>query len=150
MPSFQGSGFIIGLPDGCTDASAYTFLLPTQGSYTPYLTIKAERLTQAVDLESYANKQQASLQDNVDDYKVVHHAAGPYNGMDVVLTTVQWGAAESRVYQKYAYFLAQDEKGYKLFTLTGHDLASQIDNTGPIFDQIFKTFAPNQIQVIEA
>jgi len=150
MPSFQGSGFLIGLPDGCTDVSAYTFLLPTQGSYTPYITLKAERLQQAVNLQEYVNKQQASLQDSVEDYKVVHHAAGQYNGMEVVLTTVEWGAAESRVCQKYAYFLAQDEKGFKLFTLTGHDLASQIDNTGPVFDQIFKTFTPNQIQLIEA
>ena len=150
MPSFQGSGFLIGLPDGCTDASAYTFLLPTQGQYTPYITIKSERLQEAVDLKAHVSKQQASLQDNVEDYKVVHHVAGQYNGMEVVLTTVEWGAAESRVYQKYAYFLDQDAKGYKIFTLTGHDLAAQIDESGPIFDQIFKTFTPNQVQLIEA
>ncbi len=150
MPSFQGSGFLIGLPEGCTDASAYTFVLPPEGGYTPYITIKAERLREPQELKAYVSKQQASLQENVEEYAVAQYVAGQHDGMDVVLTTVEWGSEEARVCQKTAYFLMQDEKGLKIFTLTGTDLASQFQKTGPIFDQIFKTFSPNQIQLIEA
>lgn len=153
MPSFQGSGFLIGLPEGCTDASAYTFVLPIQGQeqqYTPYITIKAERQTEAVDLKAYASKQQAVLQDNVEDFQVANYVTGQHNGMEVVLATVEWGPAEGRVAQKIAYFLIQDDKGYKIFTLTGSDLASQIGKSGPVFDQVFKSFTPNQVQLIEA
>jgi hypothetical protein len=150
MPSFQGAGFFIGLPEGCTDASAYTFLLPTEEQHTPYITIKSERLQEAQDLKSYVNKQQASLEENVEGFEVAQYVAGQHEGMDVVLTTVEWGAVESRICQKIAYFLIQDKKGQKVFTLTGTDLASQFEKTGPIFDQVFKTFTPNQIQPIEA
>lgn len=150
MPNFQGSGFLIALPEGCTDASAYTFVLPTQGEYTPYITIKSERLQEPQDLKAYVSKQQASLQDNVDDFEVAQFVAGQHDGMDVVLTTVEWGPKEGRVCQKIAYFLIHDQKGSKVFTLTGTDLKAQFDNTGPVFDQIFQTFSPNQIQVIEA
>jgi hypothetical protein len=150
MPSFQGSGFLIGLPEGCTDASAYTFVLPSDGEYTAYVTIRAQRLQESQDLKAYVSKQQASLQENVDEYAVAQYVAGQHDGMDVVLTTVEWGPKEARVCQKIAYFLVQDEKGQKIFTLTGTDLAAQFQKTGPIFDQIFKTFTPNQIQLIEA
>lgn len=150
MPSFQGSGFLIGLPEGCTDASAYTFLMSTKGQYTPYITIKSERLQQPQDLKAYVNKQQVSLQEHVEGFEVVQYAAGKRSGMDVVLSTVEWGPEEGRIFQKIAYFLMQDEKGYKIFTLTGNDLASQVQETGPMFERIFKTFTPNQIQLIEA
>lgn len=150
MPSFQGSGFLIGLPEGCTDASAYTFLLPSEGQYTPHLTIKSERPQEPQDLKAYVSKQQASLQDNVEAFEVSQYVTGQHDGMDVVLTTVVWGLEEGRVCQKIAYFLVQDDKGQKIFTLTGTDIASQFQKTGPIFDQIFKTFTPNQIQLIEA
>jgi hypothetical protein len=150
MPSFQGSGFLIGLPEGCTDASAYTFLLPTEGQYTPYLTIKSERLQEPQELKAYVSKHQASLQENVEGFEVAQYVAGQHDGMEVILTAVAWGPQEGRVCQKIAYFQIQDAKGYKVFTLTGTDTASQFQKTGPIFDQIFKTFTPNQIQLIEA
>jgi len=150
MPSFQGSGFLIGLPEGCTDASAYTFVLPEEGERTAYVTIKAERLQEPQDLKAYVSKQQAALQENVEGFEVAQYVAGQHDGMDVVLTSVEWGPADGRVSQKIAYFLVQDDKGQKIFTLTGTDLASQFQKTGPIFDQIFKTFTPNQIQLIEA
>ena len=150
MPSFQGSGFLIGLPEGSTDASAYTFVLPAEGERTAYVTIKAERLQESQDLKAYVSKQQASLQDNVEGFEVSQYVAGQHDGMEVVLTTVEWGPEGGRVVQKIAYFLVQDERGQKIFTLTGTDLASQFDKSGPIFDQIFKTFTPNQMQLIEA
>jgi hypothetical protein len=150
MPNFQGSGFLIALPNGCTDASAYTFVLPTEGQYTPYITIKSERPQEPQDFKAYVSKQQALLQENVDDFEVAQYVAGQHDGMDVVLTSVEWGPEEARVCQKIAYFLVQDEKGQKIFTLTGTDLASQFQKTGPVFDQIFQTFTPNQIQLIEA
>ena len=150
MPSFQGSGFLIGLPQGCIDASAYTFLLPTEGQYTPYITIKSERLKEPQDVKAYVSKQQASLQDNVEGFEVAQYVAGQHDGMDVVLTTVEWGPEVARISQKIAYFQVHDQKGSKIFTLTGTDLASQFQKTGPLFDQVFKTFTPNQIQLIEA
>ncbi len=150
MPSFQGSGFLISLPDGCNDASAYTFILPSEGEYTAYITVRAERLQKPQDLETYASKQQASLKDNVEELKVSQYVSGQHEGMDVVLTTVEWGAKESRFCQKIAYFLVQDEKGSKIFTLTGNDLAVNFQKSGPVFDQIFKSFTSNQIQRIEA
>ena len=57
MPKFQGSGFALDVPDGCADASAYTFLLPTEGQFTPYVTIKFEHLGDEADLDAYVTKQ---------------------------------------------------------------------------------------------
>jgi hypothetical protein len=150
MPGFQGSGFLIELPEGCTDASAYTFILPTEGEYTPYITIKAERMQEAQDLKAYVSKQQASLQESVEEYAVIQYVESQHEGMDAVLTTIEWGSVEARICQKIIYFLMHDQKGSKIFTLTGTDLASQFQKSEQIFYQVFKSFIPNQIQLIEA
>ena len=149
MLNFQGSGFLIDLPEGSADASSYTFVLPSEGDFTAYVTIKSERLRDPLELKEYVDKAQATLKESVEKYVVSQHASGKRKGMDVVLTTVEWGADESRICQKIAYFLVQDEKGSKVFTLTGSDLVSGINKSGPMFDEIFKSFTPNATQRIE-
>ena len=152
MPNFQGSGFSIGLPEGCADASVYTFLLPTppDAQLTPYLTIKFERLQEAPDLKAYVSKQHAALQENAEGFQVVDYAAGQHDGYDVVLTTLEWGPEEGRVRQRQAYCLLPGEKTNKIYCLTGPDLSSHFNESQPLFDQAFRSFKPNDIQVIEA
>jgi hypothetical protein len=150
MPKFQGSGFLLDLPEGCTDASTYTFLLPTEGSFTPYITIKSEQLDKSQDLKVYVDSQQDKLKGKVEDHEIIHYATGKRLGMDVILTTIAWGVREGRVCQKIAYFLVKGEKGNKVFTLTGTDLASQFKKSEPLFEQAFKAFMPNQVQLLEA
>lgn len=149
MPSFQGSGFFIDIPEGCTDASTYTFLFPTEGNYTPYISIKSENLDKSLDLNAYVDSQQNLLKDKVDNYEIIHFAAGKRLGMNVILSTIAWGAREGRVCQKIAYFLVMGDKGNKVFILTGTDLASQFKKTEPLFEQAFKAFTPNEIQLLD-
>jgi len=42
MPKFQGSGFVVELPEGCIDMSAYTFVLPVKSGFSPNLVIRFE------------------------------------------------------------------------------------------------------------
>ena len=149
MTNFQGSGFLIDLPEGSSDVSAYSFVMPGDDKKTAYVTIKAHRMNAPQALQDYVEKEQASLQGSVENFVVSQYGAGKRKGMDVVLTTVEWGPDESRIFQKIAYFLLQDERGCKIFTLTGSDLVSDIKRSGPMFDDIFKSFTPNTTQCIE-
>jgi hypothetical protein len=61
MATFQGSGFAIDIPAGCTDASIYTFALPDADGFSPYLIIRFETVKEPLDLSAYVNKQLEGL-----------------------------------------------------------------------------------------
>jgi hypothetical protein len=149
MPTFQGSGFSIELPDDSADASAYTFLLstPPNASLSPFITIQTERL-QADDLESHVQALHTTLQKDLEDFRVLQFRAGRHAGIDVVLTTVEWGSQAARISQTQAFYLVEGEKYHKVFTLKGTDLAANFGNSQPVFNNTFRTFMPNDGQLL--
>lgn len=150
MINFQGSGFSIELPEFCSDASAYTFLLPTpaDSSFTPYMTIQTQK-TDSGELEAWVHEQNAVLRGHVENFRTVNISAGQHLGYDVVVATVEWGPLAARMSQFQAHYLVPGEKQSKIYCLTGVDLSSHFSESQPIFTQIFKTFSPNDIQVLE-
>ena len=149
MSEFQGSGFVLDVPEGCADASVYTFLLPTEGQFTPYVTIKFEGLHDEADLNAYVTKQHDALSESVEKFEMIIKRSGKRGIWAAVLAIMEWGAEESRIRQKQGFFLVPGETA-KVYALTGIDLAAHFDKSEPQFDKIFQSFNPNDIQVIEA
>jgi len=149
MPHFQGSGFSVELPDDCADASAYTFLLPTpkDAQLAPFVVIKAEALA-ADSLESHVRAQHMELQQNLENCRVLTFKAGQHAGTDVVLTTLEWGPPAARVSQTQAYYLVAGGQKPKVFGLKGTDLSENFSNSQPVFNGIFRTFMPNEVQLL--
>jgi len=151
MIHFQGSGFSVELPEDCTDASAYTFLLPTppNSAFTPCITIRSENATSS-DLESYVRGQHAELRQSVEKFSLVSFTAGQHQGLDVVVATMEWGPMAVRIRQVQAHYLVLNEKQNKIYCLTGLDLKSHFDQTQHVFNTTLKTFLPNDLQVLQA
>ena len=149
MAHFQGSGFSIELPDGCSDASAYTFLLPMpeNAAMGPFVTIQTEA-PGGGSLENHVHALHFELQKNLDNFIVRAFKAGRHAGTDVVLTTVEWGPAASRISQTQAYYLVEGEKAPKIYSLKGTDLSDNFVNSRPLFNGIFRSFIPNDMQVL--
>ena len=149
MPIFQGSGFSIDLPDRCADTSVYTFLLPTPDNapMAPFVTIQSEHL-EGANLESHVRALHQALQRDLEAFRVLEFKAGQHAGNDVVLTNVQWGPAGARISQEQAFYLVNGEKKKKVFSLKGTDLTDNFGNSQPAFNHIFRTFAPNDIQLL--
>jgi len=149
MPHFQGSGFSVELPDDCADASAYTFILPTpkDAQFAPFVVIKAEALA-ADTLESHVRAQHMELQQNLENCRILTFKAGQHAGTDVVLTTLEWGPPAARISQTQAYYLVAGEKNEKVFGLKGTDLSENFGNSQPAFNGIFRTFMPNNEQLL--
>jgi len=149
MSIFQGSGFSVDLPDQCADASVYTFLLPTptNAPMAPFVTIQSERL-EAPDLQSHVQALHQSLQKNLEAFRVLEFKVGQHAGRDVVLTNVQWGPAGAQISQEQAFYLVAGAKEQKVFSLKGTDLTANFGNSQPAFNHIFRTFSPNDLQVL--
>lgn len=149
MPHFQGSGFSVELPDDCADASAYTFLLPTpeNAQLAPFISIQTEAL-EGGNLESHVRALHMELQKNLDNFTVLGFKAGQHAGTDVVLTTVEWGAAGVRISQTQAYYLVAGQKKPKVYSLKGTDLSNNFPNSNPVFNGVFRSFMANDVQVL--
>jgi len=149
MPKFQGSGFAIELPEGSADATPYTFLFPTPegAAMAPFITIQAEK-PESDDLETHVRTLHATLQNDLEGFQVHHFRGGQHEGIDVVLTTIEWGPQGTRISQTQAFYLVDGEKKKKVFTLKGTDLTSNFENSQPVFNNTFRTFMPNDIQLL--
>jgi hypothetical protein len=147
MPQFQGSGFTLALPEACHDASAYTFVLPEHNGFAPSLVIRFEDVAPGTDLGAYADQALASLSGQLDGFALVKKVAGKRGDWDGVLATVQWGEGAARMTQKHVYMLAAGAKA-RVYVLTATDLAANAGQSNPVFDQILRSFTPNQVQLI--
>lgn len=145
MPQFQGSGFTLTLPSGCHDASAYTFVLPADGGFAANLIIRFEDVAADLDLAQYADKALSSLSGQFQGFKLVNKVAGKRGDADGLLATVEWGEGPARMTQKHVYLLTPGKKA-RLYILTTTDLAANAAKSNPVFDQILRSFAPNEAQ----
>ncbi len=149
MPHFQGSGFSIELPEGSADASAYSFLLPLpkNAPMAPLITIQAEAQSEG-SLEDYVKSIHLELQNNLEDFTVRDFKAGRNAGTDVVLTTVEFGPAGVRISQTQAYYLVTRTEKPKIYVLKGTDLTDNFANSHPLFNEVFRSFMPNDLQLL--
>jgi len=149
MPHFQGSGFSIELPEGSADASAYSFLLPMpkNAPMAPLITIQAEAQSEG-NLEAQVQSSHLELQKSLENFTVRDFKAGRNAGTDVVLTTVEFGPAGARISQTQAYYLVTGTEKAKIYVLKGTDLTDNFPNSQPLFNEVFRSFMPNDLQVL--
>ena len=147
MLSFQGSGFALQLPEDCSDASAYTFVLPENAGFAPNLTIRFENTEEKLHLSRYVEEQMASLGNKLAGFTLISQASGKRGAWDGVISICEWGEGPMRMRQKMVYLLVEG-KSTRIYILTTTDLASHADKSTPIFDQILRSFNPNEIQFI--
>jgi len=146
VQSFQGSGFSVELPDDASDASSYCFLFPNAGEYAPNLTIRCEQPPDELDLNGYVKETRQALEASVDNFTVVNEISNTRGSWVYVVSIVEWGPDESRIRQKQTYVHVLGEVP-RLFTLTGTDLAANFAQSDALFNQVMKSFTPNDIQV---
>ena len=147
MPKFQGSGFVMDVPENCVDGSAYTFVLPEQGGFAASLLVRFEKVVGAFDLQKSAKEELDALQQRVEDFKLISQAAGKRGPCDGVMSIFEWGKGPARFRQKQIVLLVPGESPRK-YILTTTDLASQVANSDPLFDQMLRSFEPNEVQCL--
>lgn len=146
MPKFQGSGFSLELPNGTVDVSNYGFALPGDGGANPTLTITFAKLDKA-DLGILFDEQKRSLEQALADFEVVSRGNFKRADREYIVWVGEWGPGEARMKQKQVLMIVAG-KIPRLFTITATDLAKHFDQTEPSFDNVIRTFDPNDIQVM--
>ncbi len=147
MPQFQGSGFALTLPEECYDASAYTFALPENNGFAPNLSIRFETVPAGTDIKQYADHALASLSGQFEGFELIDKLSGKRGEWDGVMATVAWGEGAARMLQKLFYMLVC-RKQCRVYILTTTDLLGNAKQSAPVFDQMLRSFAPNEIQFI--
>jgi hypothetical protein len=145
VQSYQGSGFSVELPVDAIDASSFCFVFPSAGELAPNLTVRIERPQGEFDLGAYVQEQRQAFESGVENFVVVNEISSKRDFWTYVISIVEWGPDESRLRQKQTYIHVPGEKP-RLFILTGTDLASNFEQSDPIFNQVIRSFTPNDIQ----
>jgi hypothetical protein len=145
VQSFQGSGFSVELPDDATDASSYCFVFPDTGEFSPSLTIRRDPSPDDLDLNAYVEDLTQALEGSSENLIIVNEISGKHGFWTYIISIIEWGPDESRVRQKRTFMKVPGEIP-RLFTLTGTDLAENFDKSEPLFNQVIKSFKPNDIQ----
>ena len=146
MSNFQGSGFTIDLPDGCMDASAYTFILPENNGYSANLSIRFEPAADITDLQAHVNLSLDSLKASVADFVLLNQVAGKRGAHNGVMSSYEWGTGEARMRQKQ-YCLQTAGEVPRIYILTATDLAGNAAQSDPVFNRMMKNFIPNEDQL---
>jgi len=147
MTHFQGSGFSIELPESAVDASAYTFAFPKGRPFTPTLVIRVEQRREAPDLAAYVTEQRQRLSAAVEAFEVLREKPGRWGAWDYIMTLFEWGPPDGRIRQEQFHILVPGRPN-RLFILTATDTAGDFAATDPLFNEILRTFKPNDIQVL--
>ena len=146
MPNFQGSGFTMELPDDCMDASSYAFVLPENNGFSANLTVRFESAVHVSDLQAHVNLSLDALKASVVDFVMINQVAGKRGAHHGVMSNFEWGAGESRMrIKQYCIITTGDVP--RVYTLTAVDLASNADQSAPVFNRMMKNFIPNQEQL---
>lgn len=146
MQKFQGSGFALELPAGTVDASNYGFALPGEGGANPTLTISVVAQQQA-DLDAKFDEQTNSLEQVLENFEVISKGVFKRADREYIVWIAEWGSADARMKQKQVLMFVTGTVP-RLFTITATDFATHFARTEPQFDDVIKTFNPNDIQVM--
>jgi len=145
MTQFQGSGFTIELPDNCTDASAYTFVLPFNQGFAANLTIRFELVPDGYQLEESMQEELRKLSSSLNHFSLISQNAGQRDGNDGVIFVYEWGEGQARMRQKVITLLVSGDKPRK-YILTSTDLVAGADQSEAVFNQMLQSFTINDIQ----
>jgi len=140
MQNFQGSGFAVNIPEQCQDLSCYTFLLPTDKQYTPQVSIKFDRVSIDEDLNTFTSRQEMSLLENLEDYKMLNQIEGKQEGRDAIIKTIEWGNKEGRICQQLIYLLEKMGSTNRIYTITCTDLAENFSQSRSTMNEIVRSF----------
>ena len=91
MPSFQGTGFNIELPEDCFDASTYTFVLPENNGFSANLNIRHESAVDVSNLKAHINVSLKAMRDSVANFTLLNQAAGKRGAHEGLMTSYEWG-----------------------------------------------------------
>jgi len=149
MTNFQGSGFSLDIPKDVQDKSVYTFVLPSDESFTPYITIKFETVPEEHDLLTYSETNENLLKDNVENFESIDRIAGKHDGKDVAISNAEWGENEGRIHQRFVYFYDAGEKYQRIYTITCIALANNFKDCEPYMNHFIKSFKPNENQIFD-
>lgn len=141
MALFQGAGFSIELPEQYVDASSYVFAFPSGEPFSPNLTIRFQELQGNLDPQKCADDELDGLKASVDEFALLSQQSGKRGASDGVMSVFEWGKGAARVRQKQVVLLV-NSKPPKKFVLTATCLASQAEETEPVFNQVLASFQP--------
>ena len=142
MPTFQGSGFSIELPEATHDVSSYGFVFPDLGDFSPSLTVRFEKAKDAPNLSAYAQEKTLPLAESLENFEVVSQSEHARGNWSYLVSTVEWGADDGRLRQKTIYIYVSGEKP-AIYTITATDLASNADNSDAELNKIIGSFRTN-------
>ena len=146
MPKFQGSGFSLELPDGTVDASNYGFALPGTGGANPTLMVSFSKADDS-DLGAVFDEKTRLLDESLSDFKVVNKGAFQRADREYIVWVGEWGEEGARMKQKQV-LMRLSGPAPRMFTITATDFAEHFAQTEPLFDNVIRTFDPNDIQVM--
>jgi hypothetical protein len=143
MSRFQGTDFLINLPDGCSDESTYAFTLPGQGPFRPSVVIKTERLPAPVELPVFAAQQMDRIKAMLPAVAIVHTTDGRHHRAPARTYIYDWGEpgpGRIRQIQRHILLAAPD----RVVTLTGTTLLDLFPQTEELFEAVFDSFTPQE------
>ena len=146
MSEFQGSGFSIALPENCIDASSYTFVLEELNGFSANLTIRFQLPTEGFSVSSFLDEQIATLSTTLDSFSLSHQANGKRGEIEGAMCTYEWGQGSGRFKQKQVVMLSNMEPA-RVYIMVSTDLASNADQSDPVFEQMMRSFVPNDTQL---
>ena len=147
MAKFQGSGFVLDLPDGSVDASTYAFALPSDGEYPPSLIIRFERQRHLPDLGAYAATERRMLEERVEELRVISEVASRRGPCDCLDVAYEYGIEQGRMRQQQRYLTMPGERA-TLFSLTVTDRAEHFERAEAMIEAVLDSFTPNDTQVL--
>lgn len=133
------------MPEDAIDASSYCFVFPNAGELPPNLTIRCEQPPDELDLDEYVREQREALETSMENFELVNEISSKHDFWTYVVSITEWGPDESRLRQKQMYVYVPGEKP-RLFIMIGSDLAANAEQSDDLFNQVIRSFKPNDIQ----
>jgi hypothetical protein len=143
---FQGSGFCLGVPEETVDASQYILVLAPKAGFSPHLTIRFEPVDSGIDLNAYLKKQISNLEGSLEDFSLISQATGMRGPINGAMFNYEWGQGTGRFKQKQV-LLVSNLQPIRLYTLTTLDLVKNAHISDPVFEQMIRSFSPNDKQL---
>jgi hypothetical protein len=140
LPSFQGSDFVIELPEGAADVSTYAFAFPARRDFRPSIVIKTDALAAPVDLSAHVQEQLAKLSASLPNVNVVRSGPTRHDKYPSHASLFDWGPDSRRIRQKQYFLLLKDPA--RVVTITGTGLRDDFAPVELLFDAIFLSFRP--------
>lgn len=145
MLQFQGSGFSLALPEDCIDGSQYTFVLPEKNGFSASILVRFQLVFDGFSFESFVNEQK-ELAASLSGFSLLNQAQGKRDGCDGAMFVYEWGEGEGRFRQKQVLMRTQYNPE-RVYLLTTTDLVNNAEYSDAVFDQILRSFTPNEQQL---